>query len=213
MRWLNKEIEFPPLADANPDGLLAVGGDLSAERVQYAYQNGIFPWYEAEQPLLWWAPNPRFVLYPSKLKVSKSSKKLLKEALFEVTVNRNFKEVIEACASVKRAHQSSTWITKKMIETYHELHQMGMAVSVEVWLEKKLVGGLYGIQLNEDIFCGESMFSYVSNASKIGFISFVQNSKFKLIDCQVHSEYLESLGAEFISRSKFMQYLKPLQSI
>lgn len=213
MRWLNKEIEFPPLADANPDGLLAVGGDLSAERVQYAYQNGIFPWYEAEQPLLWWAPNPRFVLYPSKLKVSKSSKKLLKEALFEVTVNRNFKEVIEACASVKRAHQSSTWITKKMIETYHELHQMGMAVSVEVWLEKKLVGGLYGIQLNEDIFCGESMFSYVSNASKIGFISFVQNSKFKLIDCQVHSEYLESLGAEFISRSKFMQYLKPLHSI
>lgn len=213
MRWLNKEIEFPPLADANPDGLLAVGGDLSAERVQYAYQNGIFPWYEAEQPLLWWAPNPRFVLYPSKLKVSKSSKKLLKEALFEVTVNRNFKEVIEACASVKRAHQSSTWITKKMIETYLELHQMGMAVSVEVWLEKKLVGGLYGIQLNEDIFCGESMFSYVSNASKIGFISFVQNSKFKLIDCQVHSEYLESLGAEFISRSKFMQYLKPLHSI
>tara|TARA_Y100000385_G_scaffold87177_1_gene89703 strand:- start:17386 stop:18027 length:642 start_codon:yes stop_codon:yes gene_type:complete len=213
MRWLNKEIEFPPLADANPDGLLAVGGDLSAERVQYAYQNGIFPWYEAEQPLLWWAPNPRFVLYPSKLKVSKSSKKLLKEALFEVTVNRNFKEVIEACASVKRAHQSSTWITKKMIEIYLELHQMGMAVSVEVWLEKKLVGGLYGIQLNEDIFCGESMFSYVSNASKIGFISFVQNSKFKLIDCQVHSEYLESLGAEFISRSKFMQYLKPLQSI
>ena len=213
MRWLNKEIEFPPLADANPDGLLAVGGDLSAERVQYAYQNGIFPWCEAEQPLLWWAPNPRFVLYPSKLKVSKSSKKLLKEALFEVTVNRNFKEVIEACASVKRAHQSSTWITKKMIETYLELHQMGMAVSVEVWLEKKLVGGLYGIQLNEDIFCGESMFSYVSNASKIGFISFVQNSKFKLIDCQVHSEYLESLGAEFISRSKFMQYLKPLQSI
>ena len=213
MRWLNKEIEFPPLADANPDGLLAVGGDLSAERVQYAYQNGIFPWYEAEQPLLWWAPNPRFVLYPSKLKVSKSSKKLLKEALFEVTVNRNFKEVIESCASVKRAHQSSTWITKKMIETYLELHQMGMAVSVEVWLEKKLVGGLYGIQLNEDIFCGESMFSYVSNASKIGFISFVQNSKFKLIDCQVHSEYLESLGAEFISRSKFMQYLKPLQSI
>ena len=213
MRWLNKEIEFPPLADANPDGLLAVGGDLSAERVQYAYQNGIFPWYEAEQPLLWWAPNPRFVLYPSKLKVSKSSKKLLKEALFEVTVNRNFKEVIEACASVKRAHQSSTWITKKMIETYLELHQMGMAVSVEVWLEKKLVGGLYGIQLNEDIFCGESMFSYVSNTSKIGFISFVQNSKFKLIDCQVHSEYLESLGAEFISRSKFMQYLKPLHSI
>ena len=207
MRWLNDTIEFPPLSEANNDGLLAVGGDLSSKRVLFAYQSGIFPWYEANQPLLWWAPNPRFVLYPSKLKVSKSSKRLLKSKKFEVSVNRNFKDVILACAKVKRQSQSGTWITDKMIDVYCELHQMGFAKSVEVWLDNKLVGGLYGVQFNEDLFCGESMFSYVSNASKIGFISFIQMSKFKLIDCQVHSSHLESLGAEKINRSDFMQHL------
>lgn len=207
MRWLNDTIEFPPVSEANNDGLLAVGGDLSSKRVLLAYQSGIFPWYEANQPLLWWAPNPRFVLYPSKLKVSKSSKRLLKSKKFEVSVNRNFKDVILACAKVKRQSQSGTWITDKMIDVYCELHQMGFAKSVEVWLDNKLVGGLYGVQFNEDLFCGESMFSYVSNASKIGFISFIQMSKFKLIDCQVHSSHLESLGAEKINRSDFMQHL------
>lgn len=207
MRWLNDTIEFPPLSEANNDGLLAVGGDLSSKRVLLAYQSGIFPWYEANQPLLWWAPNPRFVLYPSKLKVSKSSKRLLKSKKFEVSVNRNFKDVILACAKVKRQSQSGTWITDKMIDVYCELHQMGFAKSVEVWLDNKLVGGLYGVQFNEDLFCGESMFSYVSNASKIGFISFIQMSEFKLIDCQVHSSHLESLGAEKINRSDFMQHL------
>ena len=207
MRWLNDTIEFPPLSEANNDGLLAVGGDLSSKRVLLAYQSGIFPWYEANQPLLWWAPNPRFVLYPSKLKVSKSSKRLLKSKKFEVSVNRNFKDVILACAKVRRQSQSGTWITDKMIDVYCELHQMGFAKSVEVWLDNKLVGGLYGVQFNEDLFCGESMFSYVSNASKIGFISFIQMSKFKLIDCQVHSSHLESLGAEKINRSDFMQHL------
>ena len=207
MRWLNDTIEFPPLSEANNDGLLAVGGDLSSKRVLLAYQSGIFPWYEANQPLLWWAPNPRFVLYPSKLKVSKSSKRLLKSKKFEVSVNRNFKDVILACAKVKRQSQSGTWITDKMIDVYCELHQMGFAKSVEVWLDNKLVGGLYGVQFNEDLFCGESMFSYVSNASKIGFISFIQMSDFKLIDCQVHSSHLESLGAEKINRSDFMQHL------
>ena len=213
MRWLNDTIEFPPLSEANNDGLLAVGGDLSSKRVLFAYQSGIFPWYEANQPLLWWAPNPRFVLYPSKLKVSKSSKRLLKSKKFEVSVNRNFKDVILACAKVKRQSQSGTWITDKMIDVYCELHQMGLAKSVEVWLDNKLVGGLYGVQFNEDLFCGESMFSYVSNASKIGFISFIQMSKFKLIDCQVHSSHLESLGAEKINRSDFMQHLIPFQSV
>ena len=207
MRWLNDTIEFPSVSEANNDGLLAVGGDLSSKRVLLAYQSGIFPWYEANQPLLWWAPNPRFVLYPSKLKVSKSSKRLLKSKKFEVSVNRNFKDVILACAKVKRQSQSGTWITDKMIDVYCELHQMGFAKSVEVWLDNKLVGGLYGVQFNEDVFCGESMFSYVSNASKIGFISFIQMSKFKLIDCQVHSSHLESLGAEKINRSDFMQHL------
>ena len=213
MRWLDDTIEFPPLSEANNDGLLAVGGDLSSKRVLLAYQSGIFPWYEANQPLLWWAPNPRFVLYPSKLKVSKSSKRLLKSKKFEVSVNRNFKDVILACAKVKRQSQSGTWITNKMIDVYCELHQMGFAKSVEVWLDNKLVGGLYGVQFNEDLFCGESMFSYVSNASKIGFISFIQMSKFKLIDCQVHSSHLESLGAEKINRSDFMQHLIPFQSV
>ena len=213
MRWLNDTIEFPPLSEANNDGLLAVGGDLSSKRVLLAYKSGIFPWYEANQPLLWWAPNPRFVLYPSKLKVSKCSKRLLKSKKFEVSVNRNFKDVILACAKVKRQSQSGTWITDKMIDVYCELHQMGFAKSVEVWLDNKLVGGLYGVQFNEDLFYGESMFSYVSNASKIGFISFIQMSKFKLIDCQVHSPHLESLGAEKINRSDFMQHLTPFQSV
>jgi len=211
MRWLNKTIEFPPLTEANPEGLLAVGGDLSPERVLYAYQNGIFPWYESDQPLLWWAPDPRFVLYPNKLKISKSTKQVLRNQSFEVTVNKSFRDVIEACANVKRVAQSGTWITDSMIETYCELHRRGIAKSVEVWQNNKLVGGLYGVELDDTIFCGESMFSYVSNASKIGFISFIQNSKYKLIDCQVHTDYLESLGAEHISRSSFMQELQNLK--
>lgn len=210
MRWLSQTIEFPPLDQANSEGLLAVGGDLSPERVLYAYQNGIFPWYESNQPVLWWAPDPRFVLFPHKLKVSKSTKQILRHQSFEITLNRNFKDVIEACANVKRNAQSGTWITNEMIQTYCDLHQKGIAKSVEVWQNKKLVGGLYGVELNDTIFCGESMFSYVDNASKIGFTTFVQNSKYKLIDCQLHTDHLESLGAEFISRSRFMKYLKAL---
>ena len=209
MKWLTKTLEFPPLKEANPEGLLAVGGDLSPERVLYAYQNGIFPWYESDQPILWWAPDPRFVLYPHKLKISKSTKQILKNLPFEITVNLNFEDVIKACANIKREAQFGTWITDEMIETYCELHRRGFAKSVEVWQNKKLVGGLYGIELNDTIFCGESMFSYVSNASKIGFISFVQNSNYTIIDCQLHTNYLESLGAEPISRLKFMDYLKP----
>ena len=208
MRWLSQTIEFPPLEEANSEGLLAVGGDLSPERVLYAYQNGIFPWYESNQPVLWWAPDPRFVLFPHKLKVSKSTKQVLRHQSFEITLNRNFKDVIEACANVKRNSQSGTWITNEMIKTYCDLHQRGIAKSVEVWQNKKLVGGLYGIELNDTIFCGESMFSYVNNASKIGFTTFVQNSKYKLIDCQLHTDHLKSLGAESISRSRFMKYLK-----
>ena len=207
MRWLTETIEFPPLDEANSEGLLAVGGDLSPERVLYAYQNGIFPWYESDQPILWWAPDPRFVLYPHKLKVSKSTKQMMRNQSFEITINRNFKDVIEACANVKRNAQSGTWITDEMIQTYCDLHQRGIAKSVEVWQKKKLVGGLYGVELNDTIFCGESMFSYVSNASKIGFTTFVQNSKYKLIDCQLHTNHLESLGAELIPRLEFMKYL------
>ena len=166
MKWLNETIEFPPLTEATPEGLLAAGGDLSPERVLYAYQNGIFPWYDSDQPILWWTPDPRFVLYPHKLKVSKSTKQILKNQSFEITINRNFRDVIKACANVKREAQTGTWITYEMIETYCELHQRGIAKSVEVWKNKKLVGGLYGIELDDTIFCGESMFSYVSNARK-----------------------------------------------
>ena len=209
MRWLSEKIEFPPHETATKEGVLALGGDLSPKRLLFAYRNGIFPWYELDQPILWWAPDPRFVLYPHKLKVSKSTKQILKNQPFKITMNRNFEDVIKACANVKRASQSGTWITNEMIETYCKLHQKGIAKSVEVWQNNKLVGGLYGVELNDTIFCGESMFSYVSNASKIGFISLVQNSKYKLIDCQLHTNYLESFGAEALSRSKFMASLKP----
>ena len=213
VRWLNDTMEFPSLDKANKDGLLAFGGDLTNERVLLAYENGIFPWYEAGQPIMWWSPDPRFVLYPHKLKISKSSNRLLKSNKFKVSVNRNFKDVILACAKVKRTSQTGTWITDKMIDVYCELNQLGLAKSVEVLVDDDLVGGFYGVQLNDIIFSGESMFSYVSNASKIGLIRFVQMSKFKLIDCQVYSPHLESLGAEQISRSDFMQYLKPIKKV
>ncbi|MDG1314923.1 MAG: leucyl/phenylalanyl-tRNA--protein transferase [Flavobacteriaceae bacterium] len=213
VRWLNDTMEFPSLDKANKDGLLAFGGDLTNERVLLAYENGIFPWYEAGQPIMWWSPDPRFVLYPHKLKISKSSNRLLKSNKFKVSVNCNFKDVILACARVKRTSQTGTWITDKMIDVYCELNQLGLAKSVEVLVDDDLVGGFYGVQLNDIIFSGESMFSYVSNASKIGLIRFVQMSKFKLIDCQVYSPHLESLGAEKISRSDFMQYLKPIKKV
>jgi len=213
VRWLKDTMLFPPLVEANSDGLLAFGGDLSSERVLLAYENGIFPWYETGQPTMWWSPDPRFVLYPYKLKISKSSKKLLKPNKFKVTINHNFNDVILACAKIKRASQTGTWINDKMIDVYCELNQLGLAKSIEVWVDDDLVGGFYGVQLNDTIFSGESMFSYVSNASKIGLIKFIQMSKFKLIDCQVYSSHLESLGAEQISRSDFMQYLKPTKKI
>ena len=213
VRWLKDTMLFPPLVEANSDGLLAFGGDLSSERVLLAYENGIFPWYETGQPTMWWSPDPRFVLYPYKLKISNSSKKLLKSNKFKVTINHNFNDVILACAKIKRASQTGTWINDKMIDVYCELNQLGLAKSIEVWVDDDLVGGFYGVQLNDTIFSGESMFSYVSNASKIGLIKFIQMSKFKLSDCQVYSSHLESLGAEQISRSDFMQYLKPTKKI
>ncbi|WP_370214313.1 leucyl/phenylalanyl-tRNA--protein transferase [Mesoflavibacter profundi] len=207
MKYINQHQFFPPVNQATEDGLLAIGGDLSPERLLAAYQNGIFPWFEDDNTILWWSPDPRFVLFPSRLKVSKSMKQVLRNCDFEVTVNKDFNAVITECAKAKRSGQDSTWITNGMIKAYNTLHQLGFAKSVEVWQDQKLVAGLYGIDLNNGVFCGESMFTKVSNASKAGFITFIQNSNYKLIDCQVYTNHLESLGAEDISRDEFLKYL------
>lgn len=208
MKYLTDKIAFPDVSEATEDGLLAIGGDLSVERLLLAYKSGIFPWYEAEAPILWWSPNPRFVLFPNKLKVSKSMKQILRNCDYTVTVNKAFKEVITECSKIKRDGQADTWITGGMIEAYIKLHESGYAKSVEVWREDSLVGGLYGVDLGNDVFCGESMFAKESNASKVAFITFIQNTNYKLIDCQVYTKHLESLGAEDISREAFLRYLK-----
>ncbi|MBS1918220.1 MAG: leucyl/phenylalanyl-tRNA--protein transferase [Bacteroidetes bacterium] len=206
---LEKELIFPPVHLAEPDGLLAVGGDLSKERLLLAYKNGIFPWYEG-QHILWWSPDPRFVLFPDELKVSKSMKQLIKKNEFEFTVNKAFSEVISNCKTIARRGQESTWITDEVKAAYINLHKVSYAHSAEVWMNNDLVGGLYGIRLGK-VFFGESMFSKVSNASKYAFIKYVQqlqSENVSLIDCQVYTEHLESLGAKMISREKFVGMLK-----
>lgn len=209
---LSSQLEFPNPSQAVADGLLAYGGDLSVERLLLAYQNGIFPWYSKEDPILWWSPDPRMVLFPEELKVSKSMKQLLKKEAFQITLNHDFEAVIEACSLIRREGQYGTWITPEMKQAYRALHKKGHAHSVEVWQENQLVGGLYGIWLKDKhIFCGESMFSKLSNASKYGFIFWVeelQKSGVKLIDCQVYTQHLESLGAREISREAFLSFLR-----
>ncbi|WP_250433282.1 leucyl/phenylalanyl-tRNA--protein transferase [Hanstruepera flava] len=207
MYYLGTSIKFSDPREASPDGLIGIGGDLSSERLLLAYKTGIFPWFNSNEPILWWSPDPRYVLFPEKLKVSKSMKQILRNSDFEVTVNTNFRQVITECSIAKRNGQSGTWITKSMIDAYTKLHELGFAKSIEVWLNSELVGGLYGVDLGNGIFCGESMFTKVSNASKVGFITFVQNTNYKLIDCQLHTNHLESLGAEEISRDTFLTYL------
>lgn len=208
MKFLTNNMPFPDVSEASEEGLLAIGGNLSITRLLSAYKQGVFPWFAKEDPILWWAPDPRFVLFPNKLKVSKSMQQVLRNEHFEVTVNKDFNAVIKACALAKRADQErGTWITNNMIKAYTKLHEFGYAKSVEVWKNNKLVGGLYGVDLDNDVFCGESMFTNESNASKVGFITFIQNSNYKLIDCQLYTQHLESLGAEDISRDDFMKYL------
>ncbi len=203
---------FPDIEYTSEEGLLAVGGSLTQSRLMEAYSKGIFPWYDESQPILWWCPDPRMVLFPQKLKVSKSMKQLLKKEAFKVTYNEAFETVIENCAAIKRKGQLGTWITPEMKQAYTGLHKKGIAQSVEVWQDGKIVGGLYGIYLkNKKVFCGESMFARVSNASKYGFISLVrklQEKGVEIIDCQVHTDHLESLGAEEISRNEFLKFLK-----
>lgn len=211
MKFLGPQDEFPPAETANSVGLLAFGGDLSTQRLISAYTQGIFPWYDSSQPILWWSPDPRMVLFPKNLRISKSMRQVLKKDIFQITFNRDFGQVIKNCATAPREGQEGTWITPRMQEAYIELHRLGFSESVEVWQGKELVGGLYGIYLRDKkIFCGESMFSNKSNASKVGFIKLVQKLQaegVKLIDCQVYTDHLASLGAEEISRSEFLKYL------
>ncbi len=205
--YLTPEIIFPDVHQADTDGLLAFGGDLSVDRLVLAYKSGIFPWFEKDQPILWWSPDPRFVLFPANLKISKSMKQVLKNSDFQVTINKDFKSVINECAKTKRDGQQGTWITNSMIDAYINLHEQGLAKSIEVWQDNILVAGFYGVDLNNGVFCGESMFTKISNASKVGFITFIQNTDYKLIDCQVYTNHLASLGAEDISRKDFLNFL------
>lgn len=205
---LDDELFFPPVHLAEPNGLLAIGGDLSAERLILAYRSGIFPWYD-EPPILWWSPDPRFVLFPNEFKIAKSLKPLLKRKAFDFTTNRAFKKVMEHCKNVFRSDQSGTWINEEIIETYCELHTKGYAHSAEVWQNGELVGGLYGIKIGK-VFFGESMFSLVSNASRYAFakyVSLLTQEGVELIDCQIHSDYLESMGARMIEGEMFQQLL------
>jgi leucyl/phenylalanyl-tRNA--protein transferase len=207
MQYLTKTLWFPDVNEATDDGLLAIGGDLSVERLLLAYKKGVFPWFEMDTPILWWSPDPRFVLFPEKLKVSKSMRQILRHTNYEVTVNKDFKSVVKMCSKIERSGQLGTWITDSMFEAYFRLYELGYAKSIEVWDNGELIGGLYGLDIGNGVFSGESMFSKKSNASKLGFINFVQNTNYKLIDCQVHTNHLESLGAEDISRDEFMKFL------
>jgi leucyl/phenylalanyl-tRNA---protein transferase len=211
---LDKELVFPPVHLAEPDGLLAMGGDLQPDRLLLAYKKGIFPWYDGDVPL-WWSPDPRFVLFPSKLKISKSMQQLLKRNAFEFTINTAFEQVISNCKKMFRKGQDGTWITDTVKDAYINMHQLGYAHSAEAWLNGELVGGLYGIRLGK-VYFGESMFSLVSNASKYAFIKYVQQlatENLALIDCQVHTPHLESLGAEMIKREEFISLLKKYSTL
>jgi len=201
---------FPPLylALRKPDGLLAVGGCLSAERLINAYQRGIFPWYNPDEPILWWSPDPRLVLFPDKLIVSRSLSKTLRKNVFTVSFDKAFSDVITACAQ-PRKDSAGTWITTDINQAYIDLHQQGFAHSVEVWFNDELVGGLYGVALGQ-VFFGESMFHTKTDASKVAFVSLVAQLKtwgYQLVDCQVHTSHLQSLGAEEIKRRAFVKLL------
>ncbi len=204
---LDKRLLFPNPSLAEEDGLLAAGGDLSAERLLLAYQNGIFPWYNDDTPILWYSPHERFVLFPNELKISKSMRQVIRSGRFRVTNDQCFEQVIEACSAVERDGQDGTWITDEMKEAYIRLHHKGHAHSFEVWEQSELVGGLYGVKIGR-VFCGESMFSRVSNASKTALIALCNSGLYELIDSQVHTEHLTSMGARMISRKEYMAILQ-----
>ena len=212
LTWLKRDtLTFPPLTKAmrEPNGLLAAGGDLSADRLIQAYRHGCFPWFSEGQPILWWSPDPRTVLFPEELHVSRSMAKLLRQQRYQVSFDRDFKAVIQACAGPRR-DADGTWITDDMQNAYTELHARGHAHSVEVWDNGELVGGLYGLAMGQ-LFFGESMFSRADNASKFGFITLARHLQawgFVLIDCQMPTPHLESLGARSIPRREFADYLR-----
>lgn len=201
-----EDITFPPAELAEEDGLLAVGGDLRPERLISAYRRGIFPWYSEETPILWYAPHERFVLFPQKIKISKSMRQVMRSEKFSITWDKAFKEVISECSGKIRKDQDGTWITEDMQDAYIRLHELGIAHSVEVWSDGQLVGGLYGVSSGK-VFCGESMFSHASNSSKLALIWLCENKGYEMIDCQIQSDHLESLGAEMISREDYMKLL------
>ena len=208
MYFLPKKItSFPPLSEANADGLLAIGGNLNVESLLLAYKSGIFPWYSESEPIMWWSPDPRFVILPGELIISKSMHKILKNEVFEIKFNHSFEKVIANCAKVKRAGQRGTWITTAIQAAYLKLHKKGFAISGEAWKNGELVGGFYGILIGNSFF-GESMFSLVDNASKVAFLTYAE--KFfkeggKIIDCQLYTKHLQSLGAKMIPRKLFIE--------
>ena len=232
MHYLSNKLEFPSVSLANEYGMLCMGGDLSVERLQLAYKSGIFPWFSEGEPIVWYSPKDRMVLFPDELRVSKSMRQVLKKNIFTITENQAFEEVVFNCKTIKRNDEYGTWITDEMEQAYIELHKLGIAKSIEVWSvsrsrslsgvevkEKRLVGGLYGVEVG-NIFCGESMFSKESNASKVAFLHLVQpfdststprsvhaQGKYKLIDCQIYNDHLASLGAREIEREAFLDYL------
>jgi len=207
MIWLTDKIIFPDYKLATADGIIALGGDLSEERLIYAYTNGIFPWFSKGDPIVWYCPSERMVLFPEEIKVSKSMQKVIVKNRFVITENKAFKEVIYNCKNIDRKDGFGTWITDDMEQAYINLHKKGSAKSIEIWLDNELVGGLYGLEIN-NIFCGESMFSIVSNASKLAFIHLVKSQKYKLIDCQIYNNHLASLGAREVDRNTFLNILK-----
>ena len=209
MQQLGDDYKFPSPQSATNEGVVAVGGDLNPLRILEAYKNGIFPWFNDDDNLMWWSPDPRMILYPEKIKISKSFKSFLKKKEYRVSFNENFEDVIESCSYMKRVNQKGTWITNGLKQSFIELHLMGYAHSVEVWQNGVIIGGLYGLDLG-NIFCGESMFSIKSNASKVGLYFLCQELKqnnYRFIDCQVPSQHLRSLGAEEISRDNFLKKL------
>ncbi len=214
MAAIEKDCPFPPLSQAliEPNGLIAIGGDLNAERLLNAYSQGIFPWFNEGEPVMWWSPNPRMVLFPNELKIANSLKKTLKKSLFEIRFNTSFRDVITACSKSKRLGQAGTWISPKMINAYCDLHQLGHAICMESWINNQLVGGCYGVIIN-NMFYGESMFHTQTDASKVAFVHLVnhlQNQGIGMIDCQMKTPLLTSFGAREIDREEFMQNLTKL---